>query len=437
MKRLMLFIVLALSFTVFADDLTIVAVGDAEQEVDKLVVLNIFIDKNYSAEEKNLIKNFRLLINNDFGFYKKLFNVIKAPKKKFTNLTVSTKARYVIEFTMDAKVGDISFKAILFDKLTNKKMDEQTGRFHRNNVRQVGHSLANKLYQTITNKKSIFMSQIVFVSDRTSGPGKVVKELYIMDFDGKNVRRLTGHRGIVISPSISHDGKKILYGLIKYDGKRKKRNHDLYLYDVIKKQTKIISSRRGINSGAVFFPDDKSILLTLSHTGNTEIFKMNLKTKKLKRITRHYSHDVDPSISSDGNLMSFLSSRPGKAMIYTLDPSGVEKRVKRISFVGNFNATPRFSPDGKDIVFSSWLDNCFDIFRIGHDGNELIRLTKNFGSNEDPTFSPDGQFIAFSSQRVFSKKRAIQNIYIMDRDGEVLGQITSRFGNCLSPRWSK
>jgi len=134
-------------------------------------------------------------------------------------------------------------------------------------------------------------------------------------------------------------------------------------------------------------------------------------------------------------MMTFLSDRAGKAMIYTSDPNGEERNVKRISFVGQFNATPRFSPDGKEIVFSSWLDNSFDLFRIASDGSGLSRLTKEFGSNEDPSYSNDGEFITFTSQRIISRIKADQNIYIMDREGAVLGAVTHGFGNCISPRW--
>jgi hypothetical protein len=32
---------------------------------------------------------------------------------------------------------------------------------------------------------------------------------------------------------------------------------------------------------------------------------------------------------------------------------------------------------------------------------------------------------------------AVQDILIMDREGEVLGSIVKNFGNCLSPRWAE
>jgi TolB protein len=154
------------------------------------------------------------------------------------------------------------------------------------------------------------------------------------------------------------------------------------------------------------------------------------------KVTNHFADDVDPSVSNDGELMGFLSTRPGPAMIYTLDPRGVEKNVKRVSYVGQFNATPRFNPHGTEMAFVSWVDNRFDVYRISRDGTQLVRLTKNFGSNEEPSYSKDGQFIVFTSQRVLSKFKAIQNLYIMTRDGEILGNITHQFGNCLTPRWS-
>jgi TolB protein len=109
--------------------------------------------------------------------------------------------------------------------------------------------------------------------------------------------------------------------------------------------------------------------------------------------------------------------------------------AKRVSFVGEFNATPRYSPEGSEIVFASWVDRHFDLYRLDVQGQQLVRLTKDFGSNEEPWWSPDGEFLVFTSQRVISKVKATQDVYIMNRDGEILGQLTQDFGMCFSPRW--
>lgn len=441
-KYLILFLI---SFTSFAEGLTLVAVGEAELMAEKLVVREPYIDGSFSTKEVAAMNEMAALMRNDFSFYKKNFSVQivgKNPLKSFESLNFSdlkSKAvQYLLRIQFSKSGQNVKFDFEAWDTLKGEKLVSDSGVMEVNNVRAIGHKLADMTYRKITGKASIFNSKITFVSDVYSKKSSKDKttELFIMDFDGRNVRKLTSHNSVVLSPAFSHDGQKILYSLI--DTKvSKTRNVSLRMIDLQTGDNTVISNKSGINSGAVFMPDGNSIALTLSHVGNAEIFIMDLNTKALTRVTRHYAPDVDPSISVDGSLMTFLSGRPGKPMIYTMDPRGEEKDVKRISYVGRFNATPRFSPDGKEIAFASWLDERFDIFRINSDGTGLSRLTKDFGSNEDPTYSNDGQFIAFSSQRVISSRSAVQNIYIMDREGEIIGQITDNFGNCITPRWSK
>lgn len=410
--------------------LTIVAVGEASLEKDHILIP----DPNVSSSAlKGDAQTFVEVIRNDFSFYKSKFYVDNKGVSGSTTWSSweEKKISYVIQ--VEDSSGQLKIEALkVSDKSTlfTKELSPNSSR-----LRSQAHDVADEIYRAVTGKASIFKSKILFVSDRDGRGGESVKELYIMDFDGHNKTRLTNHGGTVISPGISHDGETVLYSLIK-SGK-KKRNVDLYVMDVKTRQTKLLSSRAGINSGAVFMPDGDHVALTLSHKGSANLYVMNIESGSLRQLTKSYAPDVDPSINRDASLMTFLSGRSGAAMIYTMDPSGLEKEVKRISYVGKFNATPRFSPDGQEIAFSSWLDNRFDIFRIGADGHNLSRLTKDFGSNEDPTYSPDGQFIAFSSQRVISESEADQNIYIMDRDGDILGPITKNYGNCITPRWSK
>ena len=329
------------------------------------------------------------------------------------------------------------------DSKKKKEVFKSREKVWMNNIRSFSHNMANSFYKSITGKESIFKSKIVFVSDRTSKKRDIRKELYIMDFDGNRKQRLTFQNSFIISPAISPDNKKVVFTLMDTvhkpapkGGFMKIKNLNLYMLDLEKKSLKMISNSKGMNSGAVFNKTGDALYLTLSKNKNADIYKLDLKTRKTKRITSHYSEDVDPNINADESLLAFLSGRPGKAMIYTMKPTKTENQVKRISFVGEYNAAPRFNPAGDEIVFSSWVDNRFDIYRIGSDGSNLVRLTKNFGSNEEPWFSPDGEFIIFSSQRVLSRKRAVQDLYIMDRNGEIIKKITSNYGKIFTPRWS-
>jgi TolB protein len=104
--------------------------------------------------------------------------------------------------------------------------------------------------------------------------------------------------------------------------------------------------------------------------------------------------------------------------------------VRRISYQGNYNASPAWSPRGDRIAFASRNDKgVFDICTVMPDGTGFRRLTTH-GSNENPDWSPDGYHITFSSQRGNEK-----NLYTMTYDGSNERQITTG-GGYSNPAWS-
>lgn len=447
MKFLLSIIILIVSFNLFAQD-AVIAVGEAEQDKDKFVIDDPEL-KGVSGDNKLLANQMMEILRNDFNFYKHKFNNVDYADKgkdSYSNPQVekwtSEGITYFVATQIKEKGQGIEAKFRAWSTLTKKEIFFTSVKLDGKNIRAKTHQISDSIYRSITGKPSIFNSKIVFISDRTSSSKEKMKELYIMDFDGRRVEKLTNFNSIVLSPSVAPDNSKIMFSVIashkeiSRDRVRTIKNIDLKVFDLASRSIKTISDKPGINSGAIFSASGDKIYLTLSYSGNADIYEMGLNGESLRKITSHYADDVDPSITRDGSLMAFLSNRPGRAHIYTMDPSNTEKGVKRISFVGQFNATPRFSPDGKEIVFTSWVDAGFDLYRISADGNNLSRLTKNFGSNEEPVYSPDGEFIVFTSKRIISRSRATQDVYIMNREGEILGQLTQDFGLCYSPQWT-
>ena len=281
---------------------------------------------------------------------------------------------------------------------------------------------ANDIVQTLTGRPGLFNTTIVMSCERPKGR----KELYLMDFDGSNVRQLTNHRSIAMSPAWHPSGTKSAYSVF-IKNKRNIKNIDLYEFDLSASTTRMLSNRVGINSGAHYSPDGSKIALTMSFLNkNPDIFVFHPENSSVERLTSSAGEDVDPSWSPDGRQIAFVSSRSGQPMVYTMHA------VNRVTYAGRYNATPNWSPDGKQIVFAGWVDGRFDIFAMKPDGSTIDRLTKSVGNNEDPTYSPDGSMIIFSSNRAGSK-----NIYVMNSsDGTGVKRLTFGLGDCTSPRWS-
>jgi TolB protein len=415
------------------DSVKVVAVGEAKQLQEKILIETFPCSK---LDQEKEINTFAEVTRNDLTFYKKYYDVLLGKKKSGGYLTVpawNELAASHVDFYIKWQCTDKKREVRLYKVSDKKELVNYILGDKESFSRGLAHLIDDKIFQKLRPGKNIFTSKVVFVAAKEWGKGKSVKEVFVMDFDGYNATQLTHHRGIAISPAFSPDNQKIIYSLI--DGTKKNKNISLYEFNIATGKSELILDKAGINSGAVYAQEGKGLYLTLSYKGNSDIYYYDFQTKSEKQLTTNSSEDVDPSLALGKNVLAFLSGRAGKAHVYTMNPESAEKEVKRLSFVGKFNATPRFSPDGAEIVFSSWVDNNFDLYRLSSTGQSLIRLTKNMGSNEDPTYSPDGQFIVFTSRRA-NGSISDKKIYIMDREGELMGALTNTYALCSSPRLS-
>lgn len=416
-------------------DFKIVAVGAAGIAKENLLIT--YDQCSNSAPMNKTLQSLSEITRNDFAFYGHILNVQLLPTTQPAATIADIKEKSSINaiYWIHWKCNKNSFEVIAYSVLEQKEKFKIEWKNVNDVNRSLVHQLDDQIFQTFFQKKSIFNSKIVFSGAVEWGVRRSVKEIYMVDFDGYNLNRITQHRGLALAPAFSPDNKKIVYSLI--DSKKVVKNVELRELDLQTGISKNISNKVGMNSGAVYAEDGKGIYATLSFKGNADIYYIDLASGAVRPLTSSFAEDVDPSITKDGKLLTFLSNRAGKAHVYTLDPSGLEKDVKRISYVGKFNATPRFSPDGTEIVFSSWVDRGFDLYRLSISGQNIARLTKNYGSNEDPTYSEDNQFIVFSSrQSGRGAKDLDQKLFIMNRDGEILGALTQNFKICSSPRIS-
>ena len=103
---------------------------------------------------------------------------------------------------------------------------------------------------------------------------------------------------------------------------------------------------------------------------------------------------------------------------------------------------PRFSPDGKKIVFESKRDgDVWQIFLMNLDGSEVRQLTQTGArhpngyliENASPSFAPDGKRIVFKSNETAS---GWLDLYIMDLSDGSWRQITYLQARVATPVFS-
>jgi Tol biopolymer transport system component len=104
-------------------------------------------------------------------------------------------------------------------------------------------------------------------------------------------------------------------------------------------------------------------------------------------------------------------------------------------YIGDCHS-PKWSPDGEKIAFFGLSkvkpgDSDHEIFIMNKDGSNIKNITNNRSRNVSPAWSPDGNKVAFVSSRDGGN-----HIYIMDADGSNVRQITDGNYACDSPVWS-
>jgi hypothetical protein len=176
-------------------------------------------------------------------------------------------------------------------------------------------------------------------------------------------------------------------------------------------------------------PENDVSTADLDPRGNTAVYADRVKRLYLINVITHartlvYTGGTYPKFSPDGKKIIFALNNEDIASINT-DGTGF---TTAIAWRGKQD-TPDYSPDGTKIVFSSATDSKGkslggnQVFIANANGSSPVQLTKNTGTNEYPTFSPSGTTIAFTLFTTSAKR-----IYTISTSGTNQTQITTGDG---------
>lgn len=143
----------------------------------------------------------------------------------------------------------------------------------------------------------------------------------------------------------------------------------------------------------------------------------------------HKAFEEAPRWSPDGKTMLWVSTRDGNAELYTVDAEG--KNQKRLTSEIAFDLHPAWSPNSKQIAFSSGRTGRQKLFTMLADGTKVVRITDGDFLDSWPVWSPDGKRIAYVSNRSGNF-----DIWLMNADGTAPKNLTAHPGQDTSPTWS-
>lgn len=281
------------------------------------------------------------------------------------------------------------------------------------------HHLADEIVRALTGDVGIAQTRILF--SRQVGEAR---ELFLVDYDGRNVRQITRNGSFNLLPRWSPDGASICYTSY-WQGRQR-----LLVLDGTSGKSRMVAEFTGLNFGADWSPAGDELAVTLTRDGDPEIYRIGLDGKVLARLTFGAAIDCSPVFDPTGNQIAFTSDRTGAPQVFRMSRDGTDRL--RLSREGNYNDAAAWSPRGDRIAYVSRVAGNFQIIVVSPDGSAAQAVTvATDGNNEDPAWAPDGRHLVVSSDRDGTRR-----LWVIDVDGGSSRPLSSGTVDDHSPHWS-
>ena len=233
--------------------------------------------------------------------------------------------------------------------------------------------------------------------------GPSASELYIANGDGTGERKLFPVTGFDYDASFSADGKWIVFT------SERNRSADIFRVHPDGSGLDQLTNNSGFNDAGALSPDGTQLaFVSTRDSGSTNIWILDVKTRKLRNLTNTSgpSGNFRPSWSPDGKWIAFSSDRNTEAdrntkldhakgrwehllaaSVYVIQPDG--KGLRRVTPAGKFAGSPKWSPDGKQIVFYELpVEDTFAARGFGAPASQIVSVDVATGARKEHTSGP-------------------------------------------------
>jgi Tol biopolymer transport system component len=182
-------------------------------------------------------------------------------------------------------------------------------------------------------------------------------------------------------------------------------------------------------------PDGRRILYTVADyaSGTGDVWVAGLRTGLSRQLTTDDALDDSPAWSPDGTALAFRSYRSGylgEIWVVNLDGTGLVNLTPTIAAAVIDYRAPTWSPDGTRIAYASTEGGDWGIWTMDPDGGNRTQLTNTPDLDAEPTWSPDGSHIAFRRSGPAGSDIVILDVATLDTVR------IERIGEQRMPAWS-
>jgi TolB protein len=313
--------------------------------------------------------------------------------------------------------GKIKIRYVLVDVATEQEKLIEVISVPPSQLRGAAHRIADAVYEKLTGEKGVFSTKISYIVK--DGPSY---QLRVADADAYNERTILSSKEPIISPKWSPDGSRMAY--VTFELKRPL----VVVQNLSTGARKVVANFRGNNSAPAWSPDGKRLAVTLSRDGIAQIYTIDAEgLEQPRRLMTTRAIDTEAVFTPDGKSVLFTSDRGGSPQIYKVPVEG--GNAQRLTFTGNYNVSPRLSPDGKKLVFIQQNGSAFRVMLQDLDTNQLQNMSDN-ALDESPSFSPNGRMILYASR---ANGKGV--LALVSADGRVRQKFSTQAGDVYEPAW--